>query len=230
MDWNVVQMILWLIAGIVSFYFSLGNARVWTSIAVGFGLILVGELIPQAMPFLPGATNPQVEAMSYIIGTISILVMSHGFQEYYVFSRTLELEGSKGMVYLGTAGVVFTSLVFILVNPVPDAQTLRVIRIVENTNWVFLSLINIDLIRKIYLNVKDSPIGKGFIAFILVFVFIFLWRGSELYIQVYSLADPAVSDLYPFRYNLSLICSNVGNLLAGLSVGGTFLYLAKLLR
>jgi hypothetical protein len=223
-------MILWLIAGIVSFYFSLGNARVWTSIAVGFGLILVGELIPQAMPFLPGATNPQVEAMSYIIGTISILVMSHGFQEYYVFSRTLELEGSKGMVYLGTAGVVFTSLVFILVNPVPDAQTLRVIRIVENTNWVFLSLINIDLIRKIYLNVKDSPIGKGFIAFILVFVFIFLWRGSELYIQVYSLADPAVSDLYPFRYNLSLICSNVGNLLAGLSVGGTFLYLAKLLR
>lgn len=230
MDWNVVQLILWLIAGIVSFYFSVGNARVWTSIAVGFGLILIGEVIPKAMPFLPGASSPQVEAMSYIVGTISILVMSHGFQEYYVFSRTLELEGSKIMVYLGTAGVVFASLVFILVNPHPDEQTLRVIRIVENTNWVFLSLINIDLIRKIYLNVKDSPIGKGFIAFMLVFVFIFLWRGSELYIQVYNLADPAISELYPFRFNLSLICSNVGNLLAGLSVGGTFLYLAKLLR
>jgi len=230
MDWNIVQLILWLIAGIVSFYFSLGNARVWTSIAVGFGLILIGELIPQAVPFLPGASIPQVEAMSYIIGTISILVMSHGFQEYYVFSRTLELEGNKLMVYVSTIAVIIASLVFIIVNPSPDESTLRTIRIVENTNWVFLSLINIDLIRKIYLNIKDSPISKGFIAFMLVFLFIFLWRGSELYMQVYDLTNPDVNGLYPFRYNLSLICTNVGNLLAGLSVGGTFIYLARLLR
>ncbi len=230
MDWNVVQLVLWLIAGIVSFYFSLGNARVWTSIAVGFGLILIGELIPQAMPFLPGASSPQVEAMSYIIGTISILVMSHGFQEYYVFSRTLELEGNKLMVYVATIAVISASLVFIIANPSPDESTLRVIRIVENTNWVFLSLINIDLIRKIYLNIKDSPISKGFIAFMLVFLFIFLWRGSELYMQVYDLTNPDVNSLYPFRYNLSLICTNVGNLLAGLSVAGTFIYLARLLR
>ncbi|ORJ57568.1 hypothetical protein [Geothermobacter hydrogeniphilus] len=230
MDWNIVQLVLWLIAGIVSFYFSIGNARVWTSIAVGFGLILLGELLPQAMPFLPGASSPQIEAMSYILGTISILVMSHGFQEYYVFSRTLELEGNKLLVYVATLGVIFASMIFILINPDPTPSTLKVIRVVEDTNWVFLSLINIDLIRKIYINVKDSPISKGFIAFMLVFIFIFLWRGSELYIQVYDLANPDVSRLFPFRYELSQICSNVGNLLAGLSVAGTFIYLARLLR
>ncbi len=230
MDWSLLQILFWLIAGAVSFYFSIGNARVWTSIAVGFFLILVGEVIPQAISFLPGADIPQVQAMAYIVGTISILVMSHGFQEYYVFSRTLELEGKKRFVYLTTLGVIGASLVFILINPVPTEKTLRIIRIVENTNWVFLSLINIDLIRKIYINVKDSPIGKGFIAFMAVFVFIFLWKGSQLYIQVYDLDLPGMANLYPLRYQLSEVVGNIGNLLAGLSVGGTFLYLARLLR
>ncbi|GAB4564048.1 MAG: hypothetical protein Tsb0017_23610 [Geothermobacteraceae bacterium] len=230
MDWHVLQLVLWLIAGIVSFYFSIGNARVWTSIAVGFGLIVIGELLPQAIPYLPGVGVPRIEAMSYIVGTISILVMSHGFQEYYVFSRTLEFEGNKGMVYLATLGVIAASVVFVYVNPLPDKRTLDIIRVVENTNWVFLSLINIDLIRKIYANIKDSPISKGFIAFILVFLFIFLWRGSELYIQVYHFTDPEVGMAYPFRFQLSQICSEVGNFLAGVTVGGTFLYLARLLR
>lgn len=228
MHWDIFQLVFWLIAGLVSFYFSLGNARVWTSIALGFFLILIGELLPRALPFLPGANVPQVEAMGYIISTVSILVMSHGFQEYYVFSRTLELEGNKLLVYLVTAGVIAGSFVFILINPTPAAQSLRVMRIVENTNWVFLSLINIDLIRKIYLNVKDSPISKGFLAFIAVFFFIFLWKGSQLYIQVYHLEKYA--DLYPFRYHFSLLVSNVGNVLGSLTVGGTFLYLARLLR
>jgi len=230
MEWTIVQLALWLIAGIVSFYFSLGNARVWTSIAVGFGLILIGELLPQAIPFLPGSNVPQVVAMSYIIGTISILVMSHGFQEYYVFSRTLEFEGNKMMVYIITLGAIACSFVFVMVNPIPDQRTLEIIRIVENANWVFLSLINIDLIRKIYLNVKDSPISKGFLAFMIAFFFLFLWRGSELYIQVYNFASPEMSGAYPFRYQLSLICQNVGSILAGVSVGGTFIYLARLLR
>jgi len=228
MDWNVVQIVFWVIAGLVSFYFSIGNARVWTSIAVGFFLILVGEILPRAIPFLPGAGVPQVEAMAHIVGTIAILVMSHGFQEYYVFSRTFELEGSKLHVYLGTAAVIAGSLVFILVNPVPSERTLGIIRIVENTNWVFLSLINIDLIRKIYCNVKDSPIAKGFLAFMAVFFFIFLWKGSELYIQVYDLKVLATD--YPFRYNFSLLVNNLGNLLASVSVGATFIYLARLLR
>jgi len=230
MDLGVLQVVLWLIAGLVSFYFSIGNARVWTSISVGFFLILFGELLPKALPFLPGAGVPQVEAMGYIIGTISILVMSHGFQEYYVFSRTLELEGNKLYVYLATIGVVGASLVFILINPEPSEDTLRVIRIVGNTNWVFLSLINIDLIRKIYLNVKDSPISRGFLAFMAVFICIFLWKGSDLYIQVYTLDMDSVMRAYPIRYQISQVTSMIGNLLASLSVGGTFLYLAKLLR
>ena len=54
MELQSVLAIFWLIAGGLSFYFSIGNARVWTSIAVGFFLILLGEIIPGALPFLPG--------------------------------------------------------------------------------------------------------------------------------------------------------------------------------
>lgn len=228
MNWDMVQIGLWLLAGVVSFYFSLGNARVWTSISLGFFLVLIGEMIPQAIPHLPGADIPEVEAMGLIVGTISIMVMTHGFQEYYVFSRTLELEGNKLYVYLATIGVVGSSLVFLLINPTPTPATLRVIKIVSLSNWVFLSLINIDMIRKIYVNVKDSPIGKGFLLFMLVFVSIFLWKGSELYIYVYDLNTLAAE--YPFRYDFSVLVSNVGNILASLSVGGAFIYLARQLR
>lgn len=230
MELSILQILLWLVAGLLSFYFSVGNARVWTSIAVGFFLILFGEFLPHAMPFLPGAQVPQIEAMGYIIGTISILIMSHGFLEYYVFTRTLELEGNKLHVYLTTLAVIGASLVFILINPPPDADTLRTIRIVGNTNWVFLSLINIDLIRKIYLNIKGSPISNGFLAFVAVFVCIFLWKGSELYIQVYHLDLPAMIETFPVRYQISHVTNMIGNMLASLSVGGTFLYLAGLLR
>lgn len=225
---QIVLAVFWLIAGGVSFYFSIGNARVWTSISVGFFLILLGEIIPGALPFLPGLGNPYVLAMGHIIGTISILVMSHGFQEYYVFTRTLDFEGSKLQVYLAVAGVIGASLVFLLINPEPDAEVRRIIRVVENTNWVFLSLINIDLIRKIYLNIKDTPIANGFLAFMVVFACIFLWKGSQLYIDVFSL--DTIQDTFPIRYEISFWCKNLGNFFASISVGVTFLYLGKLLR
>lgn len=223
---QVVLGFFWLVAGCVSFYFSIGNARVWTSIAVGFFLILVGEIIPGALPFLPGLNNPYVLAMGHIIGTLAILIMSHGFQEYYVFTRTLDFEGSTLHVYLTVVGVIVASLVFLLINPTPDEGVLRVIRIVENTNWVFLSLINIDLIRKIYLNIKDTPISNGFLAFMVVFACIFLWKGSQLYMDVFSLD----TKQHLINYTISHYANLVGNLLASLSVGGTFLYLGKLLR
>lgn len=225
---QVVLGVFWLIAGCVSFYFSIGNARVWTSIAVGFFLILIGEIIPGALPFLPGLNNPYVLAMGHIVGTLSILIMSHGFQEYYVFTRTLDFEGSKLHVYLAVVGVIAASLVFLLINPTPDENVRRVIRIVENTNWVFLSLINIDLIRKIYLNIRDTPISNGFIAFMVVFACIFIWKGSQLYIDVFSLDQ--IKDAFPIRYEISFWCKNLGNFFASLSVGATFLYLGKLLR
>ena len=223
---QVVLGFFWLVAGCVSFYFSIGNARVWTSIAVGFFLILVGEIIPGTLPFLPGLNNPYVLAMGHIIGTLAILIMSHGFQEYYVFTRTLDFEGSKLHVYLTVVGVIVASLVFLLINPTPDEGVLRVIRIVENTNWVFLSLINIDLIRKIHLNIKDTPISNGFLAFMVVFACIFLWKGSQLYMDVFSLD----TKQHLINYTISHYANLVGNLLASLSVGGTFLYLGKLLR
>ena len=223
---QVVLGFFWLVAGCVSFYFSIGNARVWTSIAVGFFLILVGEIIPGTLPFLPGLNNPYVLAMGHIIGTLAILIMSHGFQEYYVFTRTLDFEGSTLHVYLTVVGVIVASLVFLLINPTPDEDVLRVIRVVENTNWVFLSLINIDLIRKIHLNVKDTPISNGFLAFMVVFACIFLWKGSQLYMDVFSLD----TKQHLINYTISHYANLVGDLLASLSVGGTFLYLGKLLR
>jgi hypothetical protein len=225
---DMVQALFWVIAGVVSFYFSIGNARVWTSIAVGFFLVLIGEVIPQTLPFLPGAGIPRVDAMAHIIGTIAIMVMTHGFQEYYVFSKTFELEGRKSSVYLGTFAVIVASMVFLMINPEPEYDSLRYIQLVSHTNWVFLSLINIDMIRKIYGNVKDTPIAKGFVGFMVVFVFIFLWKGSLLYIQVYDL--DFLNKLYPFRYNFSLLVSNVSNFLASITVGITFLFLAKRLR
>ena len=225
---QVALAFFWIVAGAVSFYFSIGNARVWTSISVGFFLILLGEIIPGALPFLPGLDNNYVLAMGHIIGTISILVMSHGFQEYYVFTRTLDFEGSKLHVYLAVVGVIAASLVFLLVNPEPTEDVRRVIRIVENTNWVFLSLINIDLIRKIYFNIKDTPISNGFVCFMVVFACIFVWKGSQLYIDVFSLDQ--IRDAFPIRYEISFWCKNLGNFFASISVGGTFLYLGKLLR
>lgn len=228
MELSLLQVSLWLIAGVVSFYFSIGNARVWTSISLGFFLILVGVIIPTAIPYLPGADLPRIQALGSIIGTIAIMVMTHGFMEYYVFSRTLELEGRKAHVFLGTAAVILGSVIFVFINPEPSARTLEVIRIIENANWVFLSIINIDMLRKIYSNVRETPISRGFLAFMGVFVCLFLWKGALLYIQVYDLQ--ALAGEYPFRYQFSSVVSHFGNLLASLSVGGTFIYLAKLLR
>lgn len=39
-------------------------------------------------------------AVHYMIGTVAILVISHGIQEYFVFTRTLEITGSKKTIYI----------------------------------------------------------------------------------------------------------------------------------
>ncbi len=228
MDWNIVHIVLWLIAGLASFTFSLGNARVWTSICVGFVLILLAEIIPAALPLLPGLQLPQVQAFGYISGTVAIMLITHGFQDYYMFSRTLEVAGQKLPVYLGVVAVLVAALLFILMNPTPTSETLRLINIVENSCWVFLSVINIDLIRKIHQAVKDTPISKGFVAFMFVFGLIFLWKGAALYMQVYQL--DIVADQFPVRYALALSVQQIANLLTSVSVGITFMVLARLLR
>jgi hypothetical protein len=234
---SIVQVVFWLIAGGFSFYFSIGNARVWTSISIGFFLIFLSQVYLLA----PWADYTSLEAVHYIIGTVAIMVMTHGFQEYYVFSRTLDIEGSKIAVYLGSLGVVALSSVVIFINPDPTYTVLRNIKMIENASWVFLSIINIDLIRKIYIQIKDSVIAKGFIAFGIVFVFLFLWKGAELYLQVFcwdsdwhifatnnGIADTV--DIYPGRIAFSLLVHQAAGLLSALSVGGTFIYLYRLLR
>lgn len=225
---HVVLAALWLIAGSVSLYFSTGNARVWTSIAVGFFLIPLGRILSGSLPLFPGLSNPYMLAMGHVIGTISILMISYGFQEYYVFTRTLDFEGSKFHVYLAVAAVLAVSLAFLLVNPEPAEDVRRVIRIVESSNWVFLSLINIDLTRKIYFNIKDTPISNGFAAFLAVFACILLWKGSQLYMEVFSLDQ--LKEAFPIRYGISSWCKNLGDFFASIAVGGTFLYLGKSLR
>lgn len=238
---DLIQIAFWFLAGCISFYFSIGNARVWTSISLGFFLIFLSQLYVVEKAFdAPWTAYTQLEAVHYIIGTISIMVMTHGFQEYYIFSRTLEIGGSKLAVYLTILGVLIGSAVFVFANPEPQYTVLRNIRMIENTTWVFLSLVNLDMVRKIYLQIKDSSIARGFIAFGVVFIAIFLWKGSELYLQVYNWdtdwkiimqnVGVSVSEEYQGRREFSILVRDIAGMLSGLSVGGTFIYLVKLLR
>lgn len=235
---DLVQVIFWGLAGAISFYFSIGNARVWTSISIGFFLIFLS----QAYGINPWGHYQKLTAFHHIIGTVAIMMITHGFLEYYVFCRTFEISGNKLIVYLSTFGLLALSGAFLLVNPTPSPNTIRNIRMVENAIWVFLSVMNIELIRKIYRAIKDSDISKGFIAFGLVFFFIFLWRGSELYLQVFqwdqdwqdiiAMMTDEESDIgkYPGRVKLSQEMSRYAGMLSGISVGGTFAYIYRLLK
>jgi hypothetical protein len=91
-------------------------------------------------------------------------------------------------------------------------------------------------LRRIYRQVRGTPIAPGFLGFIVGFVCIFLWRGSMLYLQVYSFDDEAralglgVPDAFPVRVALSATTNRVASVLSSLSVGGVFVYLARTLR
>lgn len=236
---DLVEVIFWGLAGAISFYFSLGNARVWTSISIGFFLIFLS----QAYQLNPLAESyPMLEAYHYIIGTVAIMTISHGFLEYYVFCKTFEISGNKLVVYISTILVLAISALFLYVNPIPSPNTIRNIEIVENAIWVFLSIMNLELIRKIYGAIKDSDVSKGFIAFAVVFVCIFLWKGSTLYLEIFqwdndwqnilALMTDETSDIeeYVGRVQFSEAVSRYAGLLSGLSVGGAFTYMYKLLK
>jgi len=235
---NLIQVLLWGFAGAMSFYFSLGNARVWTSISIGFFLVFLS----QAYQLNPLAESYyKLSAFHYIIGTVAIMVITHGFLEYYVFCRTFEISGKKAVVYLVTFLILVASGIFLIVNPAPSPNTIRNIKMVENAIWVFLSFMNIELIRKIYSSIKDSAISKGFIAFGIVFLCIFLWKGSELYLQVFQwdkewmeivtlTGEDSDIALYPGRVQFSQMVSQYAGLLSSISVSGTFVYLYRLLK
>jgi hypothetical protein len=234
---TLIQVIFWLAAGIISFYFSIGNARVWTSISVGFFLIFLS----QAYTLNPWTMYNKMVAIHYIIGTVAIFLIAHGFLEYYVFCRTLEITGSKKAVYITTVIIITIAGIFLVLNPKPSFNSLRNLRLIENAVWVFLSIFVIDLIRKIYFAIKDSTIANGFVAFAVVFFFILLWKGSELYLQIYQwdkdwldiiefTGEDTDVKLYPVRVEIAQVIYKISGLLSGLSVGGTFAYLYKLLR
>ena len=236
---DLVQVILWGLAACVSFYFSIGNARVWTSISLGFFLIFFSQaynLNPWAVSYY------KISAFHNIIGTVAIMVITHGFLEYYVFCRTFEISGKKAAVYVTTTLLLAASGIFLFINPTPSPNTIRNIRMIENAIWVFLSLMNLELIRKIYLAIKDSTISKGFIAFGIVFSCIFLWKGAELYLQIFqwdkdwqdiiAVMTDEVSDnnKYPLRIALSETVKQYAGLASSVSVGGTFVFIYRLLR
>jgi hypothetical protein len=235
---DLINVIFWGIAGAVSFYFSIGNARVWTSISIGFFLILLSQVY---------AINPWVHyyklsAFHTIVGIMAIVVITHGFMEYHIFCKTFEMSVRKSPVYLGTILFLLVGGLFLVVNPTPSPNTLRNFKMVENAIWVFLSVINLELIRKIYVVIKDSPVSKGFIAFGIVFLLIFFWRGSELYLQIFQwdkdwqdiiavMTDESTDiDKYIDRVQVSSLVNRYAGLLSGVSVGGTFMYLYRLLK
>lgn len=233
---DVARVLLWLLAGIISLYFSLGNARIWTSISTGFFLVFISEGYLVA----PWVQHGTVMAMHSVVGIVAVLTITFGFMEYYVFTRTLEASGEKWIVYLTTALVLLGALGFLLLNVAPRPEAVRNIRIIENAIWVATALINIDLLRKIHHQVKETPIGPGFLGFIVVFVCVLFWRGSMLYLQVYSFDEEARSiglasaeldpRRFPFRVTLSSYTNRVASVLSSLSVGGIFVYLARALR
>lgn len=236
---DLVMVFFWFVAAVISFYFSYGNARLWTSISVGFFLIFWSQaylLNPYASSYF------KVTAVHTIIGAVSILLISHGFQEYFVFTHTLEITGSKRKIYLTTIGAILFGILIVYLNPKPSLFVLRNYRMIENSIWLFLSIVNIFVILKIYQEIKGSPIANGILSFALVFFFIVLWKGSELYLQMYQL-DPAWQTLVE-EFDFSVTSEGIGSVPAkvaahmnsigamssGLSVVGTFAYLFRLLR
>lgn len=233
---DLVRVSLWFVAGVIALYFSIGSARIWTSISTGFFLVFISE----GYLVSPWVQHPSLMALHSVAGTVAVLVITHGFMEYYVFSRTLEAGGSKWAVYAMVAAVLAASVIFIFINPTPASGVVHHIRVVENACWTFLVVINLDLLRKIHLQVRETPIGPGFVAFGVVFLLIFLWRGSMLYLQVYGWDEEgqalgaaggnlAASD-FPFRVGLAANVNRFASMLSSVSVGATFLYLARAMR
>lgn len=234
---GIILVICWFFAGVVSLSFSSGNTRIWTSISTGSFLIFLSQIY---------AINPwilwnKVTAFHSITSALAILLIAHGFLEYYIFCRTFEITGSKRTVYFTTILICLLAALLLIVNPKPNYHVLREFKVIETAIWVFLSLFVVFLIFKIYLVIEGSNISKGFVAFGLVFLFIFLWKGSQLYLQIYHW-DKEWLDIiefsgeatdigkYPTRVAVATTINQVAGYLSGLSVGGTFIYLLRLMR
>ena len=83
--------------------------------------------------------------------------------------------------------------------------------------------------------------GFIWILFGVVFAFILLWKGSELYLQIYQwdkdwldiiviTGEETDFEQFADRANFALFINQMLGLLSGCSVGGTFVYLYRLLK
>jgi len=234
---SIIQICCWLIAGIVSLYFSIGNARLWTSISFGFFLLMLG----QSYLIDPFVKYHLVIAMHHMCSILAIMLISHGIFEYYLFCRTLEISGKKQTIYYATAGILFLFLFFLQINPNPSPNAIRNYQIIANATWVILCIANIGLCRKIYYSLRNTPIGKGFLGFGAAFVLILLWKGAFLYQQIYQwdrlgqdiyyisgqyLDIDDYSDMVKLTYH---IISYTG-ILASITVVGTHLYFLRQMK
>lgn len=228
----------WFIAAAISFYFSINNSRIWTSISIGFFLLFWSQSY-QLNPW--NETFTVMIAIHYTIGTIAILIISHGIQEYFIFTRTLEIIGSKKTIYIGTLLMLAMAIIIISLNPKPTLYVLRNYRLMNNVVWFYLCIINIYNIYKIYREMKDSPIANGLLSFGFVFLFALIWKGSGLYLMMYQWDKPWLDiieydgistdiALHQTKVSIAKSLFNTFNFLTSFSVAGTFAYLLKLLR
>lgn len=228
----------WLIAASISLYFSMNNARIWTSIGIGFFLLFWSQSF-QLNPW--HETFTIMIAIHFTIGTISILMVSHGIQEYYLFTRTLEITGSKKTIYLGTLLMILVAILLISINPKPSLYVLRNYRMMNNIVWTFLCILNIYYVVKIYMEMKDSPIANGIICLGMVFVFALIWKASGMYLMMYQwdkgwmniiefTGESTDIKLHMAKVETARWLFKTFNVLTSFSVAGTFIYLFRLLR
>jgi hypothetical protein len=235
---DILLVFFWFVAAAISFYFSLNNSRIWTSISIGFFLLFWSQSY-QLNPW--NETFTMMIAVHYMIGTVAILIISHGIQEYFVFTRTLEITGSKQTIYIATALIIALTILVISLNPKPSLYVLRNYRIMNSVVWFYLCIINIYTVFKIYKEMKDSPIANGILSFGAVFVFALIWKGSALYLMMYQWDKPwqniiefdEISTdiaLHTGKVEFAQTLNKTFNFLTSFSVAGTFAYLFKLLR
>lgn len=221
-------VVSWLVAAGLALRFGMGNARAWSSMAIGFLLIPASELLPVMLAWLPGPHTNYAPALGHLAGIAAILVVHHSVQDYYTFTQTLEERETRPLISLPMAGALGAAGVLLLASPEPTLLVNRAMHVVENTSWLLLALINVGLIRRIRRNLGDTPISKGFFALAAVFGCIALWKGGELYLDVYQL--DLLRERFPLGYLAASFCSVAGDALASIGASATFISLARLLR
>ncbi len=218
------RVVLWTVAGGLAGYFGSSHARAWRSLAVGFVLLSVSELLGVTVSLLSGLLPEVLLVAGPVIGIVAVLVISHSLQEYHSFTQTLDEREGWVPFGWGMAGGGGLLLLLLLAGPEPTATVRRGLNIVANSNWVFLTLVNIGVICKVCSKLRGTPINKGLVLLAWVFAGIVLWKGCELYLDVYHL------EVVSTPYRALSLFGLVGGVVSSIGVSATFAYFARLLR